>query len=66
MLGRQEVNVTGDEIRDMRLRLGLTQQQLAERVGTVVATIHRWETGKANPSPLAQRALRDLEREHEK
>lgn len=41
----------------LRERHGLTQSELAERIGTTQQTIARWENGKAEPS-LA--ALRDL------
>jgi transcriptional regulator with XRE-family HTH domain len=37
-------------IREARLRAGLTQTQLAERVGTVQSVIARWEGGGAHPS----------------
>lgn len=33
-------------IRQLRLTRGLTQEQLAERLGVEHPTIHRWETGK--------------------
>jgi transcriptional regulator with XRE-family HTH domain len=44
-------------LKQARQRYGLTQSELAERLGTTQQTIARWETGKAEPS-LA--ALRDL------
>lgn len=44
-------------LRVIRERHGLTQSELAERIGTTQQTIARWENGKAEPS-LA--ALRDL------
>ncbi len=37
--------LTSDEIRTARDRLGLSQQQLADKVGVGVASIKRWETG---------------------
>ncbi len=38
----------------MRRRLGLSQEQLAEMLGVVAVTVHRWETGKS-PLPYEQR-----------
>lgn len=36
---------------------GLTQQQLADRMGTSDVTISRWETGKRRPDMDAQAAI---------
>jgi putative transcriptional regulator len=50
----------GMDIRKAREALGLTQQQLAVKLGVVVATVYRWEARKAKPSPLATEKLRTL------
>jgi len=47
-------------IREVRTRLGLTQEKFAARLGVTLPTINRWENGRANPSPLALRNLREL------
>ena len=47
-------------IREVRTRLGLTQEKFAARLGVTLPTINRWENGRANPSPLAMRNLREL------
>ncbi|MBZ0275101.1 MAG: helix-turn-helix domain-containing protein, partial [Anaerolineae bacterium] len=39
-----------DRLRDLRLSLGLTQDELAERVGCEVLQIWRYESGKAKPT----------------
>lgn len=39
----------GDKIRDLRKNRGLTQAQLAERLGVSQQTIGQWETGKSSP-----------------
>lgn len=41
----------------MRLALGLTQRGLASQIGTRLASISDWETGKALPSPIFCRIL---------
>ena len=51
--------VTGATIRQLREKRGLTQFQLAERIGVSSKTISKWETGKGLPDisllqPLAQ------------
>ena len=40
----------GRRIRDLRKDIGLTMQQLAEKVGVNYTTIYRVETGKVSPS----------------
>lgn len=42
----------------LRGRLGLTQEKLAERLGVRFQTVNRWERGHAQPSPLAMAALK--------
>jgi len=56
---------TGDndlakKIRDLRSRLGLTQEQFAAKVGVTFSTVNRWESGKSKPSPLAMRQIEEL------
>lgn len=50
-------------IRTIRARLGLTQEQLAERLGVSFATVNRWEGGHARPQRAAEQALIALARE---
>ena len=38
-----------EHIRALRQHLGLTQRQLADRLGTRQQTISEWETGKYHP-----------------
>ena len=51
------------DIKSIRERLGLTQEQLAHKLGVSWATVARWERGKGEPSPLAQKAIDDLPKE---
>ena len=37
-------------IREARLRAGLSQAELAQRVGTTQSAVARWEVGRAHPS----------------
>ena len=43
-----------------RKQLGLTQAELAEKVGSDLKTVNRWETGKSLPQPLSRRRLCEL------
>jgi transcriptional regulator with XRE-family HTH domain len=40
----------GELIREARLRSGLTQQELADRLGTSQSVITRWESGQRSPT----------------
>ncbi len=43
----------GAFIRELRQVLGLTQEQLAVKLGVTFPTVNRWENKRATPSPLA-------------
>ena len=45
--------MTGEEIKALRLRLGLAHAQLGEAIGVFWNTVSRWEAGKMRPSTLA-------------
>ena len=48
-------------LRTLRKRLGgLSQEQLAHRMGLAWSTINRWENGRGKPSPLARQKLDQL------
>ena len=54
------------DIKAIRERLNLTQEQLAQKIGVSWATVARWERGIGKPSPLAQKALENLLKETSK
>lgn len=43
---KQEITALAGEIREVRTRQGLTQGQLAERIGVSQQTVSDWEKGK--------------------
>ncbi len=45
------------DIKELRGRLGMTQEQLAREVGVSFKTVNRWERGKSKPSPMATKLL---------
>lgn len=47
-------------VRELRERMGLTQEKFAARLGVTFPTINRWENGRARPSPLALKQIEDL------
>lgn len=54
-----------DEIKRLRARLGLTQVNLAERLGVSFPTVNRWENTKSKPSQLSWNCLLELSEEFE-
>jgi superfamily II DNA or RNA helicase/DNA-binding XRE family transcriptional regulator len=53
-------NTFAEQIKQLRSRLGLTQVNLAERLGVSFPTVNRWENGKAAPSQLSWNRLREI------
>jgi DNA-binding transcriptional regulator YiaG len=41
-------------IKEVRRQLGLSQEDLARRLGVSLATVNRWENGMSKPSKLAK------------
>lgn len=52
--------LSGEDIAVMRRGLGLTQAQLAARLGVSAGLVIRWERGTVLPNAMADRYLRDL------
>ena len=50
----------GKLIREMRLHLGLTQEQLALSLGVTCSSTNRWENTMVTPSPLAMQKIRAI------
>lgn len=55
--------MTPEQIKAFRLRMGMTQEKLAELLGVRHATLNRWEKGHAKPSPLALKRLEEYDTE---
>jgi DNA-binding XRE family transcriptional regulator len=52
------------ELKEARIRLGLTQEKLAVELGVVRKSLNRWEAGKHRIPLMVKLALKQLEREH--
>ena len=50
------------KIRKIRQKLGLTQEQFADRLGVSFATLNRWENRHTTPSQMALTLLEAEER----
>jgi transcriptional regulator with XRE-family HTH domain len=53
---------TGDVIRRLRSKLGLTQEEFAHAIAVTVSTVNRWENDHTAPSKLAWKVIRELAR----
>jgi len=50
-------------VRELRLRLGLTQEEFAAKLGVTFPTVNRWENRHVKPSRMAMRLLENLLRQ---
>ena len=50
-------------IKELRERLGLTQEQFAQKVGVTFSTVNHWENGKRRPQPFLVRRLLEMKEE---
>jgi len=50
------------KIKELRSKLGLTQEQFAAKIGVTFSTVNRWESSKSKPSPLAFKMIEKLAR----
>lgn len=44
------MNPIGEQIKDARIKAGITQEELAEKVGVIRQTITEYESGRIKPS----------------
>lgn len=47
-------------VKELRLRTGLPQNKFAIMLGVSIASLRRWETGDASPSPLAANKIKSI------
>jgi len=50
-------------VKELRERLGLTQEQFAQRVGVTYGSVNHWENGKRRPQPFLVRRLLEIKEE---
>ena len=55
--GKEVISVARMTIRELRERAGLTQLELANRLGVTPATVYTWERGKFDPRASQLRKL---------
>lgn len=52
-----------DLVRELRQRLGLTQEEFAAKLGVTFPTINRWENRRSKPSKMAMQLIEGKVRE---
>jgi len=50
-------------VKELRQRLGLTQEDFAQKVGVTFGSVNRWENGKRTPQPFLIRRLLEMKEE---
>jgi len=50
----------GNQIKELRNAMGLTQEEFAHQLGVTLCTVNRWENNKVTPSRLAVKQLQVL------
>jgi len=50
------------DVKAIRGKLGMTQEEFAHEIAVTVSTVNRWENAHAEPSKLAGKAIEDLAR----
>jgi putative transcriptional regulator len=53
--------IANHDVAAVRLKVGLTQEQFAELIGSSIGTVRKWETGERRPSGAAARLLHLLD-----
>lgn len=53
-------------IKSLRKQLGLSQEELAKKLGVSFTSVNRWENGQTKPSKLAKRQIDILCKKSEK
>lgn len=49
-----------ENLKQVRISLCLTQEELAHELGVSFATVNRWENGSYNPSRLAKKTFENF------
>ncbi len=52
------------ELRQIRKRLGWSQQKLSTELGIGISTVARWESGRSNPGNLASEKIKQFLKKH--
>ena len=56
--------MTGMEVRDIRVRLGMTQEDFAHFLGITPSVVAKWEMGKSKISKMAENLVQKKLKQH--
>lgn len=59
-VGGDSIMKLSDNIRILREKFLLTQEDFAKEIGVASSTVNRWETGKARPNITAMRTIKEF------
>jgi DNA-binding transcriptional regulator YiaG len=48
------------KVKEVRVKLELSQEQLAREIGVTFSTVNRWENGKTQPNNLAKKVFNEF------
>ena len=52
--------MVNQKIKDLRLKMGLSQEDFAHLIGVKLQSVSRWELGKGNPGLQAKREIKKI------
>jgi DNA-binding transcriptional regulator YiaG len=52
------------KVKEVRVKLELSQEQLAREIGVTFSTVNRWENGKTQPNNLAKKVFNEFCKKH--
>ena len=55
-----------ETVKELRARMGLSQEKFAAEVGVTASTVNRWENQRGNPSPLAFKQIETFKKKLKK
>ncbi|MGJ8514831.1 helix-turn-helix domain-containing protein [Carnimonas bestiolae] len=59
----RETHVHGLQVKNIRLKAGLTQQQFAELIDVRIGTLRNWEQGRREPTGPARSLIRAIDQD---
>ena len=51
-------------VKSLRKKMGLTQEQFAQKMGVTFSSVNNWENGKRKPQPFLYKRIIELAREN--
>ena len=65
-MNNQELDDYSKCIKSIRQQLGISQEELAQKLGVSFTSVNRWENGQTKPSKLAKKQIDLLSKKTDK